>query len=67
MTKKRGAQPGNQNAKKETTSEMFACRATDETKGKIKVGAKKRGISQGAYIALLVEADYEEKNNDTEI
>lgn len=58
MTKKnRGAQPGNQNAKKPTMSEMFACRLSDKVKDKIRAGAEKRGISQGAYIALLVEAD----------
>lgn len=56
-TKKQGAQPGNQNAKKVTTSSMFACRLPDTVKDKIKDKAKALGISQAAYIALLVEAD----------
>ena len=56
-TKNPGAQPGNQNAKKTNTSGMFACRLPDAVKGKIKDRAKTLGISQAAYITLLVETD----------
>lgn len=56
-TKKRGAQLGNQNAKKTNTSGMFACRLPDAVKDKIKDRAEALGISQAAYITLLVEAD----------
>ncbi len=57
MAKKRGAQPGNKNATKPITSKMFACRLSKEVKDKIKAEAKKQGISQAAYISLLVKAD----------
>ena len=56
-TKKQGAQFGNQNAKKLKTQTMWACRLPDEIINKIKIGAKKRGISQSKYITLLIEAD----------
>lgn len=65
MTNKPGAQPGNQNAKKVTTSEMFACRLPDTVKDKIKNKAKELGISQAAYITLLVEADCKTKKGNS--
>lgn len=54
---KQGAQPGNQNAKKVTTSGMFACRLSDKTKDKIKARAKELDISHATYITILVKAD----------
>lgn len=56
--RKKGGQPGNQNAKKEFTASMLSVRVSDEIKEKIKNQAKVRGFnSQGKYIAWLVEAD----------
>ncbi len=56
-TETRGAPLGNKNAEKKNALKVFACRLPDEIRTTIKEEAKQLGISQGAYIALLVEAD----------
>lgn len=54
--RKRGGQPGSQNAAKEEVKKMWSCRLLEEDIGKIISQARERNMSQAEYISWLVNA-----------